>query len=258
MLFGCNADTDANRAMRTARETSKRQTLRNKGPFFFSPLLPVGSQELVLKVRKGGQFHAVIRVTTKCCDSGGQGPLGRRAVSWRNFCDTESLMKRYGFIADNSKESIGGQGDVRERELDNQSRQDSRLESRARSQSKLWGSGKPEVSGHVSHDAAAIQMFFYRNSLGQESCRTKVSRIFRYSVPNFAPNFAPNFPRIFRGLFALRFVGDGDQKKFTENPRHFSKQNSQADTKKRFTKFFWRAGKVRILVIEVSEMGCDR
>ena len=51
--------------------------------------------------------------------------------------------------------------------------------------------------------------------LGQESCRTKVSRIFRIFAPNLAPNFAPNFPRIFRGLFVLRFVGDGDQKKFT-------------------------------------------
>ena len=30
----------------------------------------------------------------------------------------------------------------------------------------------------------------------------------------------------------LRFVGDGDQKKFTRNPRHFSRQNSQANTKK--------------------------
>ena len=81
--------------------------------------------------------------------------------------------------------------------------------------------------------------------LGQESRRTKVSRIFRIFVPNFAPNFAPNFPRIFRGLFVLRFVGDGDQKKFTKNPRHFSMQNSQANTKKIFTKVFWRAGKVR-------------
>ena len=42
----------------------------------------------------------------------------------------------------------------------------------------------------------------------------------------------------------LRFVGDGDQKKFTKNPRHFSMQNSQANTKKIFTKFFRRAGKV--------------
>ena len=68
--------------------------------------------------------------------------------------------------------------------------------------------------------------------LGQESCRTKVSRIFRIFVPNFAPNFAPNFPRIFQGFFVLRFVGDGDQKKFTKNPRHFPMQNSQANTRK--------------------------
>ena len=80
--------------------------------------------------------------------------------------------------------------------------------------------------------------------LGQKSCRTKVSRIFRIFVPNFAPNFAPNFPRIFRGLFVLRFVGNGAQKKLTKNPRHFSMQNSQANTKTLFTKFFWRAGKV--------------
>ena len=42
----------------------------------------------------------------------------------------------------------------------------------------------------------------------------------------------------------LRLVGNGDQKKFTKNPRHFSMQNSQANTKKIFTKCFWRGGKV--------------
>ena len=42
----------------------------------------------------------------------------------------------------------------------------------------------------------------------------------------------------------LRFVGNGDQKKFTKNPRHFSMQNSQANTEKKFTKCFWRGGKV--------------
>ena len=42
----------------------------------------------------------------------------------------------------------------------------------------------------------------------------------------------------------LRFVGNGDQKKFTKNPRHFSMQNSQADTEKIFTKCCWRADKV--------------
>ena len=42
----------------------------------------------------------------------------------------------------------------------------------------------------------------------------------------------------------LHFVGDGEQKKFTKISRHFSMQNSQANAKKKFTKFFWRAGKV--------------
>ena len=45
------------------------------------------------------------------------------------------------------------------------------------------------------------------------------------------PNFAPDFPQIFRGFFVLRFMGDGDQKKITKKPRHFSMQNSQANTK---------------------------
>ena len=43
----------------------------------------------------------------------------------------------------------------------------------------------------------------------------------------------------------LHFVGDGDQKKFTKNPRHFSMPNSQANSKKKSTKCFWRAVKVR-------------
>ena len=92
-----------------------------------------------------------------------------------------------------------------------------------------------------------VRPFWLAIFLGQESRRTKISRIFRIFLPNFAPNFAPNFLRIFRGLFVLRFVGDGDQKKFTKNPRRFSMQNSQANTKKIFTKFFWRAGKITFL-----------
>ena len=89
---------------------------------------------------------------------------------------------------------------------------------------------------HSSSDPLGSDVFLGAHHaslrLGQKSCRTKVSRIFRIFVPNFAPNFAPNFPRIFRGLFVLRLVGDGDQKQFTKNPRHFSMQNSQANTKK--------------------------
>ena len=84
-----------------------------------------------------------------------------------------------------------------------------------------------------------------RNFIRSGKLQNESSRISRYFVPSFAPNFAPNFPRIFRGLFALRFVGDGDQKKITKNPRHFSMQNSQANTKKTFTKFFWKVHKVK-------------
>ena len=86
--------------------------------------------------------------------------------------------------------------------------------------------------------------------LGQESRRTKVSRIFRIFVPNFqfcpefCSEFFPNFSRTFRASFRERRRPE----KFTKNPRHFSMQNSQANTKKIFTKFFWRAGKVRFWV----------
>ena len=59
------------------------------------------------------------------------------------------------------------------------------------------------------------------NTLGQKSCRTKLSRIFGIFVPDFVPNFAPNFPRIFWGLFVLRFVGDGDQKKIHQKSPPF-------------------------------------
>ena len=96
-------------------------------------------------------------------------------------------------------------------------------------------------------------MHFLDHRLGQKSCRTKVPRIFRIFVPNFAPNFAPDFSRIFPGVIVLHFVGDGDQKKFTKNPRHFSTQNPQANSKKKSTKVFWRAGKVTLLLKKVLQ-----
>ena len=74
-----------------------------------------------------------------------------------------------------------------------------------------------------------------------------------FVVPRFEScDWLRIFPRIIRGHFVLRFVGDGDQKNFTKSPRHFSMQNSQANTKKIFTKFFWRAGKVTIRNRQVS------
>ena len=56
---------------------------------------------------------------------------------------------------------------------------------------------------HITHHESFPKQY----PLGQESCRTKVSRIFRYFVPNFAPNFAPNFPRIFSRIFRASFRG---------------------------------------------------
>ena len=94
----------------------------------------------------------------------------------------------------------------------------------------------------------ALASCYDHSPSGQNSCRTKASRIFRSSVPNFAPNFALNFPRIFWGVLVLRLVGNGDQKKkkITKNPRHLSMQNSQANSKNKSTKVFWRAGKATL------------
>ena len=97
----------------------------------------------------------------------------------------------------------------------------------------------------------------YPNRLGQKSCRTKVSRSFGIFVPDFAPKFcsefAPNFSRTFRASFR----GRRRPEKFTKNPRHFSMQNSQANTKKIFTKVFWRAAKVRIYIY-IATFTCRR
>ena len=60
------------------------------------------------------------------------------------------------------------------------------------------------------------------------------------SCPEFCSEFSPNFSRTFRASFR----GRRRPEKFTKNPRHFSMQNSQANTKKIFTNFFWRAGRV--------------
>ena len=87
------------------------------------------------------------------------------------------------------------------------------------------------------------------NHLGQKSCRTKVPRIFRIFVPDFLPNFPPNFPRNFRGFFVLRFVGNGDQKKIHQKSPPFFNAKFQANTKKIFTKCFWRAGNVTIIAL---------
>ena len=57
--------------------------------------------------------------------------------------------------------------------------------------------------------------------LGQKSCRTKVSRIFRIFVPNFVPDFAPNFPPNFLRSFRASFRGKRRPEKIHQKSRPF-------------------------------------
>ena len=66
----------------------------------------------------------------------------------------------------------------------------------------------------------------------------------------FLSEFSPKFLRSFRASFRGK---RRPQKNLTKNPHHFSKQNSQADTKKIFTKVFWRGGKVRMAFFSLRE-----
>ena len=84
-------------------------------------------------------------------------------------------------------------------------------------------------------------------NLGQKSYRTKVPRIVWIVDPKLSPNSAPIIPRIFWGRFVLCFPEKGDHWKFTKNPCHFSIPNPQANSTKKSTRVFWRAGKVKKL-----------
>ena len=58
------------RIVRCQRPAKRQNTnIAKHRPIFLRPLLLVGSEELVLKAPKRGQFHAAIRVTRKRCDS---------------------------------------------------------------------------------------------------------------------------------------------------------------------------------------------
>ena len=82
------------RILRCQRPTKRQNTnLAKQSPVFVLPTFPVGAQE---SGPKQGQLHAAILVTSIRCDSCAQGALPRRMVSRRNFCDAESLAKRYG------------------------------------------------------------------------------------------------------------------------------------------------------------------
>ena len=65
---------------------------------------------------------------------------------------------------------------------------------------------------------------------------------FSNSRPESCPKFSLKILRSFRASFR----GNGDQKKFTKNPRRLSMQNSQASSKRKSTKVLWTAGKVTL------------
>ena len=87
-----NASCDTN----GPRNVEKQNPAKQKPRLAF-PILPVDSQESLLKDPKQRQFHAAIRVTPKRRDSRAQGALYREMDGIAaNFCDAESLAKRYG------------------------------------------------------------------------------------------------------------------------------------------------------------------
>ena len=60
----------------------------------------------------------------------------------------------------------------------------------------FWPFRIPQSLEKMGHTAKGKEI-----PLGQKSCRTKIPRIFRIVIPNFAPNFAPDFLRSFCASF---------------------------------------------------------
>ena len=58
-------------------------------------------------------------------------------------------------------------------------------------------------------------------NIRSEKLQNESSPNFSNFHPGVCPEFRSEFSPKFSGVFVLRFVGNGDQKKFTKNPRHF-------------------------------------
>ena len=84
----------------------------------------------------------------------------------------------------------------------------------------------------------------FLTSLGQKSCRTKVSRIFRIFVPNFCPEFCSEF---FPNFSCFVSWETENRKNSPKIPAIFQCKIPRQTQKKVFTKLFRRAGKVRLL-----------
>ena len=77
-----------------------------------------------------------------------------------------------------------------------------------------------------------------RRRLDQKNWRTKVPRIFRI----FVPNFAPNLLRIFPELFVLRFVGNAETRKNHQEPPPFFNAKFPGKFEERIHKSFLESG----------------
>ena len=81
--------------------------------------------------------------------------------------------------------------------------------------------------------------------LGQKSCRTEVSRIFRIFSTNFAAEFCSEFSPDFLRSFRASFRGKRRPEKIHQKSPPFSNAKFPGKfRRKNFTEVFWRAGKV--------------
>ena len=81
-----------------------------------------------------------------------------------------------------------------------------------------------------------------------EKLQNESSPNFQNYCPEFCPEFYSEFSPNFLRSFHASFRGNG------ENPRHFSMQNSQANSKKKSPQVFWRAGTQKILSALIKEI----
>ena len=85
--------------------------------------------------------------------------------------------------------------------------------------------------------------------------RKVAERKFTKNYSNLRPQFCPEFyseisPNFLRS-FGVSLCWKRKPEKFTKNPRYFSIQNSQVNSKKKSTKVFWRVGKVKKCPVEL-------
>ena len=79
----------------------------------------------------------------------------------------------------------------------------------------------------------------------------KLPEFFEFSFRILPRFLLRSFPECFEEFSCFVLWETATSKKFTKNPRHFSMQNSQVDSKRKSTKVFWRVGKVTYLACHV-------